>query len=173
MSSSLQETFIPHTIRLAEAAEDHGLDGARSLQERPHALHGDLSCLIRREAIDAGRDAREGDALQSRLGREAQGVRVAGTEFVRFAVFATVPDRADGVDDVSCFETMAFRHFRLAGAAAVQHAAFGEQIGTCRAMNRSIHAAATKQRGVGGVDDGTDGELGDVGLEDLEHGSCE
>ena len=119
MSSSLQEMFILRTIRRAEAAEDHGLDGARCFQKRPHTFHGDLSGLICREAIHAGRDAREGDALQPRLGRETQGVRVAGAEFVGFAVFATVPDRADGVDDVASFETMALRHFRLAGAAAI------------------------------------------------------
>ena len=36
-------------------------------------------------------------------------------------------------------------------------------------MNRSIHAATTEQGGVGGVYDGIDVELDDVGLEDLEH----
>jgi hypothetical protein len=68
---------------------------------------------------------------------------------------------------------MALRHFRLAGAAAVQQTAFGEQIGTCGTMNRAIHTAATEQGGVGRVDDGIDIELGDVGLEDFEHGSDE
>ena len=60
------------------------------------------------------------------------------------------------------------RGLRLAGAAAAERAAFGQQLRASRAVNRAVDAAAAEQRFVRGVDDGVDGESGDVGQEDFE-----
>ena len=153
----------------AEATEDDFLDRTRRLQKHVHALHGNHCCFISGEAIDAGGDTRESDALQTALRSEAQGARVAGTELVALAIFTAVPDGADGVDDMAGFEPIAQSDFRFARAAAVQHAALGQQFRPGGAMNRSIDASATEKGRVGGVHDGIDVELGDVGLEGLEH----
>jgi hypothetical protein len=42
----------------------------------------------------------------------------------------------------------------VAGLASTERAAFGEQLGSCRAMDCAIDTAAAQQRRVGGVDDG-------------------
>ena len=44
--------------------------------------------------------------------------------------------------------------FGVAGLAAMERAAFGQQFGAGRAMNRAIDAAATEQGRIRGVDDG-------------------
>lgn len=133
-----EKPFIRVPIRSGEAAENHVSDRSRRLQKLQHALHRDLGGLIRRKTIDTRRDAREGDALQARFGGEAQGVRVAGTELLHLAIFAAVPNRADGVDDVSYFEPVALSHLRLAGAAAMEHATLRQQRRPCGTMDRAI-----------------------------------
>ena len=58
----------------------------------------------------------------------------------------------------------------LSGRTTAQRAAFLQQLGARRAMNGTIHTAPAQQRGIRGVDDGVDVELGDVGLDGAEGG---
>ena len=58
--------------------------------------------------------------------------------------------------------------FGVAGLAAMERAAFGEQFGPGRAMDRAIDAAAAKQRRIRGVDDGVNAQRGDVGDDDFQ-----
>ena len=78
------------------------------------------------------------------------------------------PDGADGVDDIAGRQAVAPGDFRLAGRAAVQRAALFQQIGTGRAMDGTIDAAAAQQRFIGGVDDGVQSQRGDVDLTDFD-----
>jgi len=73
--------------------------------------------MIRREAINTGGDAWEGDASQARLGGKAQRVCVTGTQFLDLAALPTIPNRADGVNDMPCLQSVAFRYFRFTGLA--------------------------------------------------------
>lgn len=57
-----------------------------------------------------------------------------------------MPDRADGVDHVLGREPIAFGDLGVAGLAAVQGPALGEQLGARGAMDRAIDAAASEQR---------------------------
>ena len=52
------------------------------------------------------------------------------------------PHRADGVDDVACFQMIATRDLRLPGFAAAERAAFMHEIGSGGAMDRAIDAAS-------------------------------
>ena len=74
------------------------------------------------------------------------------------------------MDDVTGLEVVAAGDFGLAGAAAIEHAAFGQQLVSCGAMNGTVHTATAEEGGVGGIDDGIDVEGGDVGLESCEDG---
>ena len=56
----------------------------------------------------------------------------------------------------------------VAGLAAVERAAFGEQLGPGRAMDRAIDATAAEQRRIRGVDDGVNAQRRDVGDDDFQ-----
>jgi hypothetical protein len=58
--------------------------------------------------------------------------------------------------------------FGVAGAAAMERAAFGQQLGPGRPMDRAIDAASAEQRGVGGVDDGVNAQCRDIGDGDFQ-----
>ena len=60
-----------------------------------------------------------------------------------------------------------FGDFGAAGLAAMERAAFGQQLGPGRAMDRAIHPATAEQRGVRGVDDGVNAQGRDVGDDDF------
>ena len=50
----------------------------------------------------------------------------------------------------------------------MKRAAFGDKFGPCRAMDRTIDATPTEQRGVGGVDNGVNAKACDIGYDDFE-----
>ena len=102
------------------------------------------------------------------LAGDRDGAAIARRQQRILVLCATVPDRADRVDHMLCGQPVAAGDLRVAGGAAAERAAFGEQLRTRRAMDRAIDASAAKQRGVGGVDDGIDRKRGDVGDDDLE-----
>lgn len=96
------------------------------------------------------------------------GASVAGCKQLSFASAAAVPDRSDGVDDVSRLQTISARDPGIAGCTAVQCAALGKQLGSCGPVNCTVNTATAKQRRIGRVDDGVNAERGDVGNDDLE-----
>src|SRR5258708_3821827 len=74
----------------------------------------------------------------------------------------SLPDRSDRVNDVTGRQTVALRQPRLAGRAASENAAFGEELGSARPMNCTVDTAAAEQRRVCSVNGGSDGEMRDV-----------
>ena len=84
------------------------------------------------------------------------------------AFAATLPDRADGMNDMPRRKPVAMGDLGVAGLAATKRAAFGKQPRPGGAMNRAINPAATKQRSIRGIDDGVNAQRGDVGDDDLE-----
>ena len=71
-----------------------------------------------------------------------------------FARVAAAPDRADGMDHMPRRQLVTFGDLGAAGLAAIEGAAFREQSGPRRAMDRAIDAAPAEQGRIGGVDDG-------------------
>ena len=65
-----------------------------------------------------------------------------------------MPDRAYGVNHMPGRKPVASGDFGVAGVAAVQAVAFGEQLRPGRAMDRAVDTTAAEQRLIGGVDDG-------------------
>ncbi len=56
----------------------------------------------------------------------------------------------------------------VTGLAAMERAAFGQELRPGPAMDRAIDAAAAEQRRVRGVDDGVNAQAGDVGNNDFQ-----
>ena len=83
-------------------------------------------------------------------------------------MFPAGPDRTDGVNDESSWQTISGRDFSFAGTTTAQRAAFGEQFGACGAVNRSIDAATAKERCVRRVHNGINVQFSDVAAEDLD-----
>src|SRR4051812_8362472 len=79
-----------------------------------------------------------------------------------------MPDRTDGVDHVPGRQAIAFGDLGIAGLAAVERPALGQQLLTRGTMDRAIDPAAAEQRFIRGVDDGVHREGDDVGLDGAE-----
>lgn len=77
---------------------------------------------------------------------------------------ASTPYRTHGVNDFFARQAVGIGDFALPGLAAAECAAFGEKVGTGSAVYGAVYASATEQRCVGGIDNGIDGERGDIGL---------
>ena len=129
---------------------------------------GDAGGLLQREVIDPGGDGGKVHGLAAVLDRKRQTASVAGGQQRLLPVAAAVPDGAGGVDDEAGGQAVAPGDLRLAGAAAVQRAAFRQQLRPCGPMDGAVHSAPAQKTGVGGVDDGVRGLFGNVALDDLD-----
>ena len=81
-----------------------------------------------------------------------------------FVVFAVVPYRSDGMDNVVGGEIVAPGDLGVACGTAVEGKAFGQEFGAGGPVERSVNTATSEQLGIGGVDDRVNCELGDVAL---------
>ena len=123
---------------------------------------------IGRKAVDARGDRREGDRAQAVRFGQCQRAGVSVGQQPLLVGIAALPDRPDRVDDVPGLQPVAARDLGLAGLAAAERAAFGEQLRPGGAMDGAVHAPAAEQGRLGRVDDGVHVEAGDVGLQDLD-----
>jgi hypothetical protein len=93
---------------------------------------------------------------------------IAGRQRLIFALASAVPHRPHGMNHMPCRQTVTFGDFGVAGLAAMEGAALGQQFGAGRAMDRTIDAATAEQRRVGGVDDGVNAQRRDIGDNDFQ-----
>ena len=146
--------FIPAAIG-QQHEHHHRRDGVADGPGRDvHALL--LRGLRRGIAVHPGADAGKGDRSQAVVVGDFERTPVAGGEQRRLVRRPAVPHRARRVNDKLRRQAVAARDFCLPGFAAVQRAAFGQQLRPRRAMNRAVDPAATQERCVGGIDDGVD-----------------
>ena len=121
------------------------------------------------KTIDAGGDRRESQRAE-RIGLRQ--VRSRGDSRrpadASSPAVAAMPDRADGVNHMPRRQPITLGDLGVAGLAAMQRAAFGQQFRPGRAMDRAIDAAAAEQRGVRRVDDGVNAQRRDVGNDDFQ-----
>ena len=128
----------------------------------------DLGGAIGGKAIDAGGNRGKGNRSQAVRLAQLDGAGVARRQRFIFAAAAAIPDRTDGVNDMPRRQPISPGNLGIAGLAAMEGAAFGEQLGPRRAMDRAIDAAPAEQGRIGGVDDGVNAQGGDVGDDDFE-----
>ncbi len=79
-----------------------------------------------------------------------------------------MPDGTDGMDHMPRRQPITLGDLGVAGLAAMQRAALGQQFRACGAMDGAIYAAAAEQGIVRRVDDGVNAKCGDVGEDDFE-----
>ena len=72
------------------------------------------------------------------------------------------------MNDMLGFQAAAFGDFSLTGFATAQCAALFQQLRSCRAVNRAVHAAASQKRVVRGVDNRIHGKGGDISSKYLD-----
>ena len=93
---------------------------------------------------------------------------IARGELLILPTITTVPDRPDGMDHMPRRKEISFGDLGVAGLAAVERSALGQQLGPGRIMDRAIDAAPAKQRRIRRVDDGVNAQRGDVGNNDFQ-----
>src|SRR5208337_1799041 len=127
----------------------------------------DCSGLVNRITEGSGRDRREGQGFYSMIIGGADGLTIATGEGCGLVLLASSIHRADGVNDIFGGQSSAGGDDGFAGGESADLGddalALLQDRRAAGAVNGSIHASATEQRGVGGVDDGFGGLLGDVG----------
>ena len=69
---------------------------------------------------------------------------IAGSQQIFFAEATAIPYRPDRVDHVPGLEQVTPGDLGIAGLAALELTAFGQEVGACGAVNRTIDAAATE-----------------------------
>jgi hypothetical protein len=150
-----------------KAAKDDARQRRRSGQRVGRCRDRDLCGTVGRESERAGGNCREGYRRKPIGLAEFDCATITRREVVILTLVATVPDRPNGMNYVPRRQPIAFGDLGIAGFAAMQRAAFGKQFGSSRIMYIAIDAATTKQRRIGGVDDGVNAQGRDVGDDDL------
>ena len=109
----------------------------------PACLDRDLGGPLRREPIHPGADAREGDGFDAGLlSGEAKGFGIAGCQQFILVAPATVPDRADGMDNVLGRQPVPLGDLGLARLAPTLQAALIQQFPPGRVVDGPIDPAA-------------------------------
>jgi len=169
-----QNPFVNCQGARAEANQNRFPDRLVSIQKTFRLAHGNPRRAVHRETIRAGADGWERHGLDAVLDDERETTPITNREQFILAVLAVAPDRADGVNDPSGREFVAFGDFGLAGGATAERAAFHQQFRPGGAMNGAVHAATAEQRRVGGVHNRIHALLRDVAGNDgeaMENGS--
>src|ERR1035437_1501570 len=127
----------------------------------------DFRGLVNRIAEGSGRYRREGQGSDSVVIGDLDRNTIATGEGFSLALVTSPRHRADGVNDIFGGQSPAGSDDSFAGGEGADCGddalALLKDGGAASVVNRTIHAAAAEQRGVGGVDEGLDAFRGDVG----------
>ena len=120
-----------------------------------------------RIAMRTGADHRKRDAFALMLHRKLKGFLVAGNQLPFFPEKSSVPDRADGMNDIFARKLIAARDFCFAHLAAAQRPAFGKQLGPGRLVDGAVDAASAVKIPVARADNGVHMHAGNIIPDDL------
>ena len=116
----------------------------------------------------AGRDRWKRHRFEIVVPAKLDRTTIARGELLILPTNTTVPDRSDGMDHMPRRQEISLGDLGIAGFAAVERAAFGQQLGPGCIMDRAINAAPAEQRQIRRVDDGVNAQRGDVGNNDFQ-----
>ena len=156
-----------------------GAGGGKAAEDYARQRRCPRERLYRRRNGNSGSAiSRKSERTRGNRGKRDRGKVVVAAQFDRTAVArselrilvarTTIPDGADSMDYMPRGKRISPGDFGVAGLAAIQRAAFGQQLGSGRAMDRTVDAATAEQRGVRSVDDGVNAQGGDIGDDDFE-----
>ena len=129
---------------VVEASEDDVLDDGIGFEFRTGLAEGDPGGGFDGIAVDTTADSGEGERTESALAGDGEAGAVAAGERFGFVVFAAMPDRADGVEDVGGAEAVAAGELGLAGFAAAEGAALCEQFGAGGLVDGVVDTSAAE-----------------------------
>ena len=149
----IREQFVADLVHRAVENDDVHRHVVFS-QKFADGVHRHAERLILWIAKNAGGDQRKCHRLTAVLLRQRKARPVAGNQQLPLTVTAPVPHRADGVDHILTGQPVSLGDLGIAGLAATERPALGQQLRSRRAMDTAIHAATTQQRFVRRIDDG-------------------
>ena len=142
LSNSSHSSYLRRP--LIEAAEFHALDyrpvrppsrGTRARQSLPPACSGSHKSRSSR---------RKRNGLRAMLTRQFQRAPITSGKLLRLAATTAIPHRPYCMKDPFRRKTESQHHLGIARRASMQRTTRGQQLGSGRAMNRAIHAAAAR-----------------------------
>ena len=77
-------------------------------------------------------------------GKRERSTIARGEELIAFFLAPAAPHRPDRMNDVACGQAVTLGDLCVAGVAAVERAAFREQLGTGCIMDRAVDASAAE-----------------------------
>jgi hypothetical protein len=151
-----------------KATEDDTGQRRRRRERLYGRRNGNSGSAISRKSERTSGNRGKRDRGKAVVAAQFDGAAVARSKLRVLVARTTVPDGADSMDYMPRGKQITFGDFGAAGLAAMERAAFGQQFGPGRAMDRTIDAAAAEQRRVGGVDDGVNAQRRDIGDNDFQ-----
>ena len=131
-------------------------------EEVRHGLQGHMGRLGQGIAVYPGADGGEIHRAAAVGQGQLQAAEIAAAQQGSLPVAAALPDGAGGVDHIAAGQVIGPGELGMAGFAAPQGAALGQQAGPGGPVDGPVHPQAPQQGGVGGVDDGVHGYFRDV-----------
>ena len=132
---------------------------------------GNPGGFFNRIAVDTATDGGERKRSDFFLCGQIQTVCIACGEQGAVRWHAAV-NRADGMDDIIGRQTKAGRYPGFTGGAPADLAAGGQQFRTGGAVDGAVNTPAAQQRGIGGIDNGTNLQAGDIAPDNFESLYC-
>ena len=158
----LEESSIGREVLPGIAAKQDLLQVCRGEVKALDGRYGDRRRELERKPIRARADRGKGNGVQLVLQSELQRSPIAGGEQLSLTASATPPNGSNSVNDMTRRKLIAAGYPGIANLTAAQSPAFRKQLRAGSGVNRPVHAAATEQRGVGGVHNRIDIECRDV-----------
>ena len=106
--------------------------------------HRDRDRFLEGVTVDAAANCGKCNRLQLMRVRKPEARSIARREQFGFLALAAIPHWAGGMDHVSRRQPVAASDFGVAGAAAAEGAALGEQLGPSGAVDRAVDPAAAE-----------------------------
>src|SRR5437588_12543546 len=144
-SASAQRAFQCAANVVAECNEKDAVDRVAVREHAPRLADGDVCRGIDRIAVDAATDGRKRNRSDAVLDGHLETAPVARRQQVRLPMRAATPDRTDGVDNELRRQAEAGSDLRVAGVAAAEEAAGGDELGAGGAVDGAIDASSAEE----------------------------
>jgi len=137
-------------------------------EEIPRRFERNLRGFLDRITVRAATDRRKRNRSDFIFQRKLQRIAIAICQSLRFVMFSAAPDRPDSVNHEASRQVIAAGDLRFAWLTTAERAAFGQQFGTGRTVNRPVDTATTEKRRVRRVYNGINLELRYVAADNFD-----
>ncbi len=139
---------VDPAVVIGKKDKDHLLNPVVRIEEIQSGFNGDTAGLLEGVSVHAAADGRESNRTRPVLGRKRKAVSVAAGQ--QLPVFRTAAvDGAHGVNHEAGRQPVPLGQTGLAGGAAPEGSAFGQQLRTGGPVNGPVNAATAQKGAVG------------------------